>query len=67
MTAKTRPYLYYDMAVALCSTCLRKIEGKILFQDDRVILRKRCPEHGWENVLLSDDVDFSSLEFDFSF
>jgi uncharacterized radical SAM superfamily Fe-S cluster-containing enzyme len=58
MADHVRPYLYYDVAVSICSTCYRKVEGKILFQDDRVYMSKRCPTHGWEKVLLSDDVAY---------
>jgi len=56
--ADNRPYLYYDVAISICSRCYRKVEGKILFQDGRVLLRRRCPDHGWETVLLADDVDY---------
>ena len=55
---KTRPYLYYDTAQSLCSTCFRKVDGKIVFQEEKVFLLKRCPEHGGEKVLLSDDVAY---------
>ncbi len=55
---RTRPYLYYDVALSICSTCYRKVEGKIVFQDGRVFLTKRCPEHGAEKVLVADDVDY---------
>ncbi len=58
MPARVRPYLFYDVALSLCSTCLRKVEGKIVFQDSRVFLLKRCSEHGAERVLLADDVDY---------
>ena len=58
MTERVRPYLFYDVAVTICSTCYRKLEGKIVFQDDKVLLLKRCPEHGAERVLLADDVDY---------
>jgi uncharacterized radical SAM superfamily Fe-S cluster-containing enzyme len=58
MTDRVRPYLYYDVAVSICSTCYRKIEGKIVFQDDRVLMLKRCPTHGAETVLIADDVDY---------
>lgn len=54
----TRPYLYYDTAISICSRCFRKVEGKILLQDGRVLLRRRCPTHGWETTLLADDVDY---------
>jgi uncharacterized radical SAM superfamily Fe-S cluster-containing enzyme len=58
MADRVRPYLYYDVAVSICSTCHRKIEGKILFEDGKVFLTKRCPEHGSEKVLVADDVDY---------
>jgi 7,8-dihydro-6-hydroxymethylpterin dimethyltransferase len=55
---RVRPYLFYDVAISLCSTCYRKVEGKIVFQEDRVYLLKRCPDHGGERILLADDVDY---------
>jgi tetraether lipid synthase len=58
MPAKTRPYLFYDVALSICSTCFRKVEAKIVFQDDRVLLLKHCPRHGHERVLVADDVDY---------
>ena len=56
--AKVRPYLYYDVAISVCTTCYRKVEGKIVFEDAKVFLDKRCPEHGFERVLMADDVDY---------
>ncbi|MBI5597683.1 MAG: radical SAM protein [Elusimicrobia bacterium] len=56
--ARQRPYVFYDVAVTLCSKCLKKLEGKVVFQDGRVLMLKRCPEHGPETVLLADDVDY---------
>ena len=58
MTQRVRPYMFYDVALTICSTCFRKLEGKIVFQDDRVFMLKRCPDHGAERVLLADDVDY---------
>ena len=55
---KTRPYLFYDVAISICSTCYRKVEAKTVFQDDKVYLLKRCPQHGSERVLIADDVDY---------
>lgn len=56
--AATRPYLYYDAAVSICNVCLRRVEGKIVFQDGCVYLDKWCREHKHQRTLLSDDVDF---------
>jgi len=55
---KTRPYLFYDVALSICSTCYRKVEAKTVFQDDNVYLLKRCPQHGSERVLIADDIDY---------
>ena len=58
MSAPTRPYLFYDTAVSLCGTCFRRVDGKIVFEDERVYLLKRCPQHGFERVLMADDVEY---------
>jgi 7,8-dihydro-6-hydroxymethylpterin dimethyltransferase len=56
--AKTREYLFYDTAVSICTTCYRRIDAKIVFEDEKVFMLKRCPEHGFERVLMADDVDY---------
>ena len=58
MGERVRPYLFYDVAVSICSTCYRKVEGKIVFQAGSVYMLKRCPMHGEERVLLADDVEY---------
>ena len=44
--------------MSICTTCFRKIDGKIVFENGRVYLLKHCPAHGSERVLVSDDVDY---------
>jgi len=51
-------YLFYDVAVSICSRCYMKCEAKIVFQDDKVYMLKHCMEHGRERVLMADDVDY---------
>ncbi len=58
MGAKLRPYLFYDSAVSVCTTCLRRVEAKILIKDERVFLEKWCAEHGRERVLIADDAAY---------
>ena len=55
---KTRPYLFYDVALSICTTCFRRVDAKIVFEDGNVYMLKRCPEHGFERVLMADDVDY---------
>ena len=58
MSERVRPYLFYDVALSICSTCYTKIEAKIVFQDGNVFMLKHCPVHGHERVLVADDVEY---------
>jgi uncharacterized radical SAM superfamily Fe-S cluster-containing enzyme len=58
MNERVRPYLFYDVAISICSRCFRKVEGKIVFCDGKVFMLKLCPEHGGETVMMADDVDY---------
>src|SRR5207245_6544965 len=58
MAARVRPYIFYDVVLSICPTCYRKVEGKIVFQDGRVYLLKKCSVHGSQRVLIADDVDY---------
>ena len=58
MGHKVRPYLYYDHAISICSTCLRRVEASIIVKDDKVYLEKWCAEHGRERVLIADDAAY---------
>ena len=56
--ARTRPYLFYDVAISICSPGYRRIDAKLVFEYDRVYMLKHCPDHGNERVLIADDVDY---------
>ncbi len=53
-----RPYLYAELTNSLCSTCLRKVEAKVVYQEGCVYLHKRCPDHGFAKVLISTDIEY---------
>ncbi|MDB4404515.1 hypothetical protein N9154_04200, partial [Akkermansiaceae bacterium] len=40
------------------SSCLRRVDAKIVLRDSGVWMLKRCSRHGVENVLLDDDIDY---------
>ena len=61
MSHSTRPYLFYSATRALCGECLRIVDAKEQLEDGKVYLWKRCPRHGVQRVLLSDDVDYYRL------
>lgn len=53
-----RKYTYYDYTISLCPECLKRIDAKIVFEDDNVYMLKRCPEHGHSKVLIADDIEY---------
>lgn len=54
----TRKYTYYDYTISLCPECLKRIDAKIVFEDEKVYMLKRCPEHGNSKVLIADDIEY---------
>ena len=58
MTHKTRPYLFYNTTSSICTTCLERVEAKIIIKDDKVYMDKWCPTHGTERVLMADDATY---------
>ena len=54
----TRNYTYYDFTLSLCPTCLKRIDAKIVFEEGKVFMLKRCPEHGRSKVLIADDIEY---------
>src|SRR5688572_7197378 len=56
-----RPYLFYELTNSLCAACYRKVEAKVVIQDDRVYMHKWCPEHRFQKVLISTDAEYYKL------
>jgi 7,8-dihydro-6-hydroxymethylpterin dimethyltransferase len=54
----TRKYTYYDFTLSLCPECLKRIDAKIVFEEEKVFMLKRCPEHGASKVLIADDIAY---------
>jgi len=53
-----RNYTYYDYTLSLCPTCLKRIDAKIVFKDEKVYMLKNCLEHGRSTVLIADDIEY---------
>ncbi len=53
-----RPYTYYDFTISLCPICLKRVDAKIVFEDNQVFMLKKCNEHGPTKVLIATDVDY---------
>jgi uncharacterized radical SAM superfamily Fe-S cluster-containing enzyme len=53
-----RPYTYYDFTLSICSTCLRRVDAKIVFENGNVYMLKTCSRHGFEKVLIATDIEY---------
>ena len=48
-------YVFYELTRSICPTCRRVIDGHSLLRDNKVYMRKGCPEHGrFEGLIYSD-------------
>ena len=48
-------YIFHELTRSICPKCLETVDAQILLRGGRVIMRKRCPQHGWFESLLSSD------------
>ncbi|HEY0676970.1 MAG TPA: radical SAM protein [Chitinophagaceae bacterium] len=53
-----RSYTYYDFTISLCPECLKRVDAKIVFENDNVYMFKNCPDHGFSKVLIATDVEY---------
>ena len=53
-----RPYTYYDFTLSLCPVCLKRVDAKIVFENDNVYMLKSCADHGFQKVLIATDVEY---------
>jgi uncharacterized radical SAM superfamily Fe-S cluster-containing enzyme len=48
-------YVFFELTRSICPQCRRVIDAHILLRDNKVYMRKRCPEHGlFEGVVYGD-------------
>ena len=45
MSTTNRPYIFYELTNSICSVCLRKVEAKVIIENDQVFLLKYCGKH----------------------
>ncbi|HKW78416.1 MAG TPA: radical SAM protein [Candidatus Limnocylindria bacterium] len=54
---RDRPEIFYELTKSICPECRRDVDARILLRDGKVIMRKRCPDHGWFEALVFGDAD----------
>ena len=48
-------YVFYELTRSICPECRRVIDAQILIRDNKVYMRKRCPQHGMFEALVYGD------------
>lgn len=54
-TKTSRPEIFWEFTRSLCPECKQVIDAQVLLRDNKVYLRKRCPEHGRFEALIFGD------------
>jgi tetraether lipid synthase len=62
---KDSDYVFYELTRSICPDCRRVIDGHVLIRDNKVYMRKRCPDHGTFEGLTYGDAQLytSSAKF----
>ena len=50
-------YVFHELTRSMCPECRRIIDGQVIIRDNKVYMRKRCPEHGWFEGLIYSDAE----------
>lgn len=53
-----RAHTYLSTTRALCPVCREVVDGARLLRDGKVYLRRRCPQHGASEALISGDAEW---------
>ncbi|MGE3073920.1 MAG: radical SAM protein [Dehalococcoidia bacterium] len=56
-TKQDSDYVFYELTRSICPECRRVIDAHILLRDNKVYMRKRCPEHGQFEALVYGDAE----------
>jgi uncharacterized radical SAM superfamily Fe-S cluster-containing enzyme len=55
---RDRDYIFHNLTVSLCPTCLERVMAKVIIKDGAVYLLKRCPKHGETMALVEEDAKY---------
>jgi len=50
-------YVFYELTRSICPICRKVIDAQVLLRDNKVYMRKRCPEHGPFEALIYGDAE----------
>ena len=58
-------YIFHELTRSSCPECKTLIDAQIIIRANKVYMRKRCPQHGWFEGLISSDAEMyvDSIKF----
>ena len=58
-------FIFHELTRSICPECKTVIDAQIIIRLNKVYMRKRCPEHGWFEGLISSDAEMyvDSIKF----
>src|SRR5919198_3322597 len=59
-------HVFYELTRSICPECRRPIDAHVLLRDNKVYLRKRCPEHGQFEALIYADAQAYTAQAKFN-
>ena len=54
-TKKDADFVFYELTRSICPDCRKVIDGRVILRDNKVYMRKRCPECGPFEALIYGD------------
>jgi uncharacterized radical SAM superfamily Fe-S cluster-containing enzyme len=48
-------FIFHELTRSICPECKRVIDAQVILRHNQVFMRKRCPQHGWFEGLISSD------------
>ena len=48
-------YIFHELTRSICPQCKVVIDAQVIIRDNKVFMRKRCPDHGWFEGIISSD------------
>ena len=57
VSKKDADYVFYELTRSICPKCRRVIDAKIVLRDNKVFMRKRCPDCGSFEALVYADAE----------
>ena len=58
-------YIFHEFTRSICPECKAVIDAQVIIRNNKVFMRKRCPEHGWTEAIISSDAEMyvDSIKF----